>query len=109
LSREGADGSGIGDHLSKVVREESARILAGLIGRLGGDFELAEEAFQEACAAALEHWPRAGRPERPGAWLSTTALRKAIDLVRGERSRRATDLAPELEELAAENTDSSNR
>jgi RNA polymerase sigma-70 factor (ECF subfamily) len=85
-----------------VVREESARILAGLIGRLGGDFELAEEAFQEACAAALEHWPRAGRPERPGAWLSTTALRKAIDLVRGERSRRATDLAPELEELAAE-------
>jgi RNA polymerase sigma-70 factor (ECF subfamily) len=54
-----------------------------LIGRLG-DFDLAEEAVQEAFAVALERWPREGTPAVPGAWITTTAKNKAIDKLRGE-------------------------
>ena len=52
-----------------------------------GDFDLAEDALQEACVAAIERWPRDGLPDRPGAWLLTTARRKAIDRVRREARR----------------------
>jgi RNA polymerase sigma-70 factor, ECF subfamily len=67
-------------------RQESGRVLASLIATLG-DFDLAEDALQEAWVAALEHWPRAGIPDRPGAWLLTVARRKAIDRVRRESLR----------------------
>ena len=52
-----------------------------------GDFDLAEDALQEACVAAIERWPRDGLPDWPGAWLLTTARRKAIDRVRREARR----------------------
>jgi RNA polymerase sigma-70 factor (ECF subfamily) len=55
--------------------------------RVLGDFDLAEDAFQEALVTALERWPVDGVPDRPGAWLMTTARRKAIDRVRREAKR----------------------
>ena len=54
--------------IEKIYREESGRILATLI-RLLGDFDLAEEAVQEAFAAALAQWPHTGTPANPRAWL----------------------------------------
>jgi RNA polymerase sigma-70 factor (ECF subfamily) len=68
-------------------RQESGRVLASLIGTVG-DFDLAEEALQEAYVAALEHWPRSGVPDRPGAWLLTVARRKAVDRARRDGLRR---------------------
>ena len=61
-------------------------MLATLI-RLTGDFDLAEDAVQDAVVAALEAWPRTGAPDNPGAWLTTAARRKALDLVRREAKR----------------------
>jgi RNA polymerase sigma-70 factor, ECF subfamily len=60
-------------------------VLAGLIGFLG-DFDLAEEAAQEAFAIAAERWPREGTPGNPRAWLMTTARNRAIDRIRRERT-----------------------
>lgn len=56
-----------------------------MIGFLG-DFDLAEEAVQDAFAIAAERWPREGAPANPGAWLVTTARNRAIDRVRRERT-----------------------
>ena len=61
-----------------VFRGEAARIVATLT-RLLGDIDLAEDAVQEALAAAVDRWPRDGTPDRPGAWLMTTARNKALD------------------------------
>jgi RNA polymerase sigma-70 factor (ECF subfamily) len=69
-----------------VFRNESGRIVATLT-RLLGDIDLAEDAMQEALATALERWPRDGVPDRPGAWLMTTARNKALDQLRRERTR----------------------
>jgi RNA polymerase sigma-70 factor, ECF subfamily len=60
-------------------------VLASLVGFLG-DFDLAEEAAQEAFAAAAERWPREGTPANPGAWLTITARNRAIDRIRRERT-----------------------
>jgi RNA polymerase sigma-70 factor (ECF subfamily) len=60
-------------------------VLAGLVGFLG-DFDLAEEAAQEAFAIAAERWPREGTPGNPRAWLMTTARNRAIDRIRRERT-----------------------
>ena len=62
------------------------------------DIDLAEDALQDALATALETWPRAGVPESPGAWLTVTARRKAIDRLR--RERRHAELVTQLEEVA---------
>ena len=59
--------------------------MASLVGFLG-DFDLAEEAAQEAFAAAAERWPREGMPANPGAWLTVTARNRAIDRIRRERT-----------------------
>jgi RNA polymerase sigma-70 factor (ECF subfamily) len=67
--------------LDRVYRQEYGQLLATLIGWLG-DFELAEDALQDAFLAALEHWEQEGAPRNPGAWLTTTARRKAIDRLR---------------------------
>jgi len=75
--------------LERTVAEDSGRILATLIGLLGGDFDLAEEAFQEACAVALERWPRDGAPASPRPWLVSTARHKALDRLRRARSFEA--------------------
>jgi RNA polymerase sigma-70 factor, ECF subfamily len=75
-----------------LFREEQGRAVATLI-RVLGDFDLAEEAVQEAFVAALETWPDRGVPDNPGAWITTTARNRAID-----RLRRRKRLA-EKEEL----------
>jgi RNA polymerase sigma-70 factor (ECF subfamily) len=69
-----------------------------LIGFLG-DFDLAEEAAQDAFAAAAERWPRGGTPANPGAWLVTTARNRAIDRIRRERTLQAK--LPLLERVEA--------
>jgi RNA polymerase sigma-70 factor (ECF subfamily) len=71
--------------LDQVFRDEWSRVLASLIGFLG-DFDLAEEAAQEAFAAAAERWPREGAPDSPRAWLVTTARNRAIDRIRRNRT-----------------------
>jgi RNA polymerase sigma-70 factor (ECF subfamily) len=68
-----------------VFRDQWGRVLAALIGFLG-DFDLAEEAAQEAFAIAAERWPRDGVPSNPGSWLVTTARNRAIDRIRRERT-----------------------
>ena len=70
--------------VERAFREQWAYVLAALIGFLG-DFDLAEEATQEAFAIASERWPRDGTPASPGVWLITTARRRAIDRIRRER------------------------
>ena len=86
--------------IDQLVRREGPRVLAGLI-RWSGDFDLAEEAFQAACTQALESWPRRGLPDRPGAWLTTVARRRAVDLVRRRRPDVPLD-GPLAEALAAD-------
>jgi RNA polymerase sigma-70 factor, ECF subfamily len=71
--------------LEQVFREEWGRVLATLIGFLG-DFDLAEEAAQEAFAIAAERWPRDGVPRNPRAWLMTTARNRATDRIRRDRA-----------------------
>ncbi len=74
--------------LERVFHEEWGRVLATLIGFLG-DFDLAEEAAQEAFTIAAEHWPRDGIPTNPRAWLLTTARNRAIDRIRRDRALAA--------------------
>jgi RNA polymerase sigma-70 factor, ECF subfamily len=71
--------------LEQAFREQRGRVLAALIGFLG-DFDLAEEATQEAFAIAAERWPRDGAPTHPGTWLVTTARNRAIDRIRRDRT-----------------------
>jgi len=71
-----------------AVSEQGSRIIATLIRLCDGDFQLAEDSFQEALIAALERWPRDGVPERPDAWIITTARRKAIDQLRRDQTLR---------------------
>ena len=81
--------------ISRAFREEGPAILATLIRQVG-DFGLAEDALQDAFAAAVATWPRDGVPDRPGAWITTTARRRAIDRLRRERG-----LADRIARLAA--------
>lgn len=69
------------ERLEALYRAESGRILATLI-RLLGDFDLAEDAMQDAFAAALERWPKDGVPDNPRAWLVSTGRFKAVDVLR---------------------------
>jgi RNA polymerase sigma-70 factor (ECF subfamily) len=74
--------------LDQVFREEWGRVLATLIGLLG-DFDLAEEAAQEAFATAADRWPRDGVPSNPRAWLMRTARNRATDRIRRDRALAA--------------------
>src|ERR1700674_3504754 len=67
--------------IEKIFRDEAGRALATLI-RLVGDFELAEDALQDAVAVALERWPATEQPSNPRAWLVNVGRNKAIDRVR---------------------------
>ena len=78
-----------------MFRQESGRAVAALISVLG-DFDLAEEAVQDAFVVALEVWPERGVPRNPGAWITTTARNRAID-----RIRRAQTFESKLRELEA--------
>ncbi|MFI5864139.1 sigma-70 family RNA polymerase sigma factor [Streptomyces sp. NPDC051546] len=82
-----------------VWKLESAKIIATLT-RLVHDLGLAEELAQDALVAALEQWPDAGVPDNPGAWLTTTAKRRAVDHI-----RRSRLLADKQEQLARERAD----
>ncbi|MFG6192135.1 RNA polymerase sigma factor [Nonomuraea sp. JJY05] len=68
-----------------VFREERGRLLAALVRRFG-DLDLAEEVTSDAIEAALKHWPVEGVPPKPGAWLMTTARRKAVDRLRRDQA-----------------------
>ncbi|MGW6502902.1 RNA polymerase sigma factor [Nonomuraea angiospora] len=68
-----------------VFREERGRLLAALVRRFG-DLDLAEEVTSDAIEAALRHWPVEGVPPKPGAWLMTTARRKAVDRLRRDQA-----------------------
>lgn len=71
-----------------VFREEHGRLLAALARRFG-DLDLAEDAASEAIEAALVRWPVDGVPDRPGAWLMTTARRRAVDRLRRDQAYAA--------------------
>lgn len=83
--------------LERVFREEAGRLTASLT-RLLGDLDLAEDLVSDALVEALEHWPRDGVPERPAAWLLTTARHKGLD-----RLRRDTKYREKLALLSALN------
>src|SRR2546422_4537656 len=81
-----------------IWRIESARLIAGLT-RVVGDIGTAEELAQDALVAALEQWPTAGVPERPGAWLMGTAKHRAIDLIRRRKTleRKHEEIGRDIE------------
>ena len=82
--------------VDRLFRDEQGRAVATLI-RVTGDFDLAEEAVQDAFISALETWPERGVPDNPGAWITTTARNRAID-----RLRRRRRLIEKTEALARE-------
>jgi RNA polymerase sigma factor (sigma-70 family) len=90
--------------LEAVMRNDRGRLMAALISRLR-DFQLAEEALQEAAISALSHWGRVGLPSSPQGWLLKVALRKAIDRLRG--GARETRKAAELAHFVGEEADES--
>src|SRR5437762_4339745 len=81
--------------IEAVYRSDWSRIVATLI-RLIGDFDVAEEAAQEAFAAAVDQWRESGVPQSPRTWLIQTARHKAIDVL-----RRRTRFAEKLQSYAA--------
>ncbi|MFD5411709.1 sigma-70 family RNA polymerase sigma factor [Streptomyces nojiriensis] len=85
--------------IDAVWKLESAKIIAGLT-RMVRDVGLAEELAQDALVAALEQWPVSGIPDNPGAWLTTTARRRAVDRIRRDRrlTHKQEQLAHELEQ-----------
>jgi RNA polymerase sigma-70 factor, ECF subfamily len=78
--------AGVREAVTQAHHEEWARVVASLTRRFG-DLGIAEEAAAEAFATAVERWPADGIPPSPGAWLTTTANRKAIDRIRRENKR----------------------
>ena len=88
-----------------ICRAEGARVLSGLIGRFR-DFDLAEDAMQDAFTKALEVWPAQGLPKVPAAWLATVARRRALDLLRRRRTGPVyTGEPPDLAAPAADDDD----
>jgi RNA polymerase sigma-70 factor (ECF subfamily) len=85
-------------NLESLYREEWRRVLATTV-RLTGDFDLSEEAVQDAFVAALEQWPRDGAPANPYAWLVSTARNRVVDQLR--RRARLAETSTEIEQLAA--------
>jgi RNA polymerase sigma-70 factor (ECF subfamily) len=90
--------------LEQVFREQWGYVLAAQVGFLG-DFDLAEEATQEAFAIAAERWPRDGAPSNPAAWLVTTARNRAINRLRRDRTLAAKTRLLEVPEAAEDTMD----
>jgi RNA polymerase sigma-70 factor, ECF subfamily len=84
--------------LDRAFRDEGPRVLATLIRQVG-DFQLAEDALQDALADAAAIWPRDGVPRNPGAWLTVAARRRALDRLR--RARNLADRTQALEQIMA--------
>jgi len=82
--------------IDQLYREDYGRIIASLI-RVFGDFDIAEEAMQDALLAATERWPSDGLPRNPAAWITTTARRKAIDRLRRDKTRATKQHLLQLE------------
>ena len=78
----------VAEAIAAVHRSDWGRIVAGLIRRTG-DWTLAEDATQDAFATAFERWPKDGIPDRPAAWLTTTAHNRAIDRLRSAKAERS--------------------
>ena len=89
--------AGVHDTITSLWRAESARIVAA-VARLVRDVGVAEELAQDALVAALEHWPRQGLPDKPAAWLMTTARNRALDHLRHRQmaQRQQDGLAADL-------------
>jgi RNA polymerase sigma factor (sigma-70 family) len=94
-----ADRASVDARLTEVLREERGRLVGALV-RILDDWDLAEELVQDAAVAALEHWGTRGIPDNPGAWLMTTARRRAVD-----RLRRRTRYRDRMALLTAEATE----
>jgi RNA polymerase sigma-70 factor (ECF subfamily) len=90
--------------LEQAFRDHWGRVLATLIGFLG-DFDVAEEAAQDAFAIAAERWPRDGAPANPGTWLVTTARNRAIDRLRRDRTLAAKTRLLPVPEAAQDTVD----
>src|SRR3569832_2869704 len=88
--------------IEATFRIERARLIAGL-ARLVRNIDRAEELAQDALVIALSEWPRTGVPASPGAWLMTTAKRRAIDALRRDRmrARKHEEIAREMDGAAA--------
>ena len=94
--------------VAAVFREEAGRLTAALV-RVLGDFDLAEEVVQDSLVVALERWPEHGIPDNPGAWLMTTARRRAIDILRRDKSYREKLSLLERSPLAPEPAEADDR
>ncbi len=90
------DRRAVDESLEAVLRDERGRLTGALV-RILGDWDLAEELVQDAAVAALEHWAIDGIPRNPGAWLMTTARRRAVD-----RLRRQARYRDRMEQLTRE-------
>lgn len=90
--------------LTRIVRANSGRIVSALI-KSTRDFDLAEDALQDAIAQALQQWPEKGAPQNAGAWLYVTAKRRAIDLMRKENRHNAETTQQILADLDADQPD----
>ncbi|WP_430334406.1 RNA polymerase sigma factor [Rhodococcus sp. ACT016] len=88
MGRASGRGTGAEASVEAVFREERGRLLAALVSRFG-DLDLAEEVTSEAIESALRHWPVDGVPSKPGAWLLTTARRRAVDRLRRDQALAA--------------------
>jgi len=85
--------------VAALFRRERGRLLATVIRLCDGDFDAAEDALADAMAEALRRWPMEGVPDRPGAWITTTARRRALDSGRRARVRQGGGEPPELDAL----------
>ena len=102
MSRDARSADPVSAAVAGAFRDERAIVLATLIRQVG-DFQLAEDAVQDAFEAAVTVWRRDGVPVNPGAWITTAARRRAIDRLR--RSRSVADRAERLAELTLLDTE----
>lgn len=89
----------VNNAVNDVIRNDRGRLMAGLVSRLG-DFQLAEDALQDAAISALKHWGRSGIPDNPTAWLMKASFNKGIDKIRksNREGQKAKDLSLIIED-----------
>lgn len=107
MHRAAADPQAVSRAIDALARTDRGRLLSALIARLK-NFQLAEDALQEALTSAVVHWGRTGLPASPQGWLLKVALRKAIDLLRKDarEDRKTAEIARlSLDEAAEDSTD----